>query len=49
MKVGITTLDGRSEILDGARGGEAVVVHSERSLEPGTRVKVVQSIVKPAR
>lgn len=49
VKVGLTTLDGRSEILDGPRSGEAVVVHSDRSLEPGTRVKVVESIVKPAR
>jgi HlyD family secretion protein len=49
VKVGITTLDGRSEILDGAREGDAIVVHSERSLDAGMRVKVVEAIVRPAK
>ena len=49
VKVGLTTLDGRSEILEGPRHGDAVVVHSERSLGPDSRVKVVESIARPAR
>ncbi len=49
VKVGITTLDGRSEILDGVREGDAIVVHSDRTLEARMRVKVVDAIVKPAK
>jgi hypothetical protein len=39
VKVGITTLDGRSQIVDGLNVGDEVVVHSERALKPDTRVK----------
>jgi HlyD family secretion protein len=46
VKVGITTLDGRSQILDGLNVGDEVVVHSEQALKPDTRVKVVPAIVR---
>ena len=46
VKVGITTLDGRSQILDGLNVGDEVVVHSEQVLKPDTRVKVVPAIVR---
>jgi len=46
VKVGITTLDGRSEILDGLNVGDEVVVHSEQVLKPDTKVKVVAAIVR---
>jgi HlyD family secretion protein len=45
VKVGITTLDGRSQIVDGLDVGDAVVVHSEQALQPDARVKVVSAIV----
>ncbi|MEO8306398.1 MAG: efflux RND transporter periplasmic adaptor subunit [Betaproteobacteria bacterium] len=45
VKVGITTLDGRSQLLDGLVVGDAVVVHSERALQPDARVKVAAAIV----
>ncbi|MBP8298019.1 MAG: efflux RND transporter periplasmic adaptor subunit, partial [Burkholderiales bacterium] len=35
VKVGITTLDGRSQILEGLQAGDEVVVHSEQALQPG--------------
>lgn len=46
VKIGITTLDGRSQILDGLDAGDEVVVHSEQGLQPDTRVKVVPAIVR---
>lgn len=45
VKVGITTLDGRSQIVDGLNVGDAVVVHSEQVLKPDARVKIVPEIV----
>ncbi len=46
VRVGITTLDGRSEIQDGPGVGDEVVVHSDAALRPDTRVKVVTAIVR---
>ena len=46
VKAGITTLDGRSQLLDGPGVGDEVVVHSEAALNPDTRVKVVTAIVR---
>jgi len=48
VKVGITTLDGRSQVLDGLGDGDEVIVHSEQSLKPDARVKVVTAIVRSA-
>jgi HlyD family secretion protein len=46
VKAGITTLDGRSQVLDGLAVGDEVVVHSERALQPEAKVKVVSAIVR---
>lgn len=46
VSVGITTLDGRSQIIKGLESGDEVVVHSERALKPDARVKAVASIVR---
>lgn len=46
VKVGITTLDGRIQILDGLETGGEVVVHSEHALKPDAKVLVVPSIVR---
>jgi HlyD family secretion protein len=46
VKVGITTLDGRSQILEGLDGGEEVVVHSEKALQADAPVKIVTAIVR---
>ena len=46
VKVGITTLDGRSQIVDGLDVGDEVVVHSEQVLTPDSRVKAVPAIVR---
>ena len=48
VKLGITTLDGRSQIIDGLSVGDEVVVHSEQALAPEAKVKVVPTIVRAA-
>lgn len=45
VKVGIATLDGRSQILDGLGDADEVVVHSEGTLKAESTVKVVSAIV----
>jgi len=47
VQVGTTTLDGRSQILAGLDDSDAVVVHSEQSLQPDAKVKVVAALVRP--
>ncbi|MCC6196620.1 MAG: efflux RND transporter periplasmic adaptor subunit [Burkholderiales bacterium] len=44
VAVGITTLDGRSQILDGPAAGDEVIVYSEQALKPDAKVKVVATI-----
>jgi HlyD family secretion protein len=46
VKTGLTTLDGRTQILDGLADGDEVIVHSEQVIKPDTRVKVVTAIVR---
>lgn len=46
VTVGITTLDGRSQIVAGLDVGDEVIVHSEQALKPGAKVKVVPAIVR---
>jgi multidrug efflux pump subunit AcrA (membrane-fusion protein) len=46
VRIGLSTLDGRSQVLDGLDDGEAVVVHSQQSLRAGLPVKVVTALVK---
>ncbi|MCM2251165.1 MAG: efflux RND transporter periplasmic adaptor subunit [Ramlibacter sp.] len=48
VKIGMTSLDGRSQVLEGLDAGDEVVVHSERELRPDARVKVVSAIVRSA-
>lgn len=45
VKLGGTGLDGTVQILEGLAAGDEVVIHSERELNEGTRIKVVSQIV----
>lgn len=45
VDIGITTLDGRSQILAGLAAGDEVIVHSEQALQPDAKVRVVAAIV----
>jgi len=49
VEVGISTLDGRSQILAGLAVGDEVVVHSEQALQPDAKVRVVSAIVGARR
>jgi HlyD family secretion protein len=44
VKAGISGADGRVQILDGLKEGDAVIVHSERELTEDSRIKVVSAI-----
>lgn len=48
VKPGITTLDGRTQIVEGLNAGDEVVVHSEHALRADARVRVVDAIVRTA-
>ncbi|MGB5065020.1 MAG: efflux RND transporter periplasmic adaptor subunit, partial [Candidatus Competibacter sp.] len=48
VTIGITTLDGRSQVLDGLTDDDEVVVHSEQALRPDARARVVTAIVGSA-
>lgn len=46
VRIGLATLDGRSQILEGLDDGETVIVHSQQSLRAGLPVKVVAALVR---
>jgi HlyD family secretion protein len=46
VRAGITTLEGRTQILDGLNAGDEVVVHSEQALKPDVRVRIVSAILR---
>lgn len=46
VKIGFSTMDGRTQILDGLAEGDEVVVYSQQALREGLKVKVVSTLVK---
>jgi HlyD family secretion protein len=48
VKLGATSLDGQTQILDGLKSGDEVVVYSQKPLSAGARLQVVDTIVAPA-
>lgn len=46
VRIGLATLDGRSQILEGLDDGETVIVHSQQSLRAGLTVKAVHALVR---
>lgn len=44
IKLGTSTLDGSVEVLGGLGAGDEIIVHSERELSEGSRVKVVEQL-----
>lgn len=44
VRTGQTSLDGQVQILDGLKAGDSVVVFSEKALQAGSRVKVVERL-----
>lgn len=48
IQTGATDLEGRVQIVQGLSGGERLVVHSDKALKAGSRIKVVEHIMAPA-
>ncbi|MBK9159962.1 MAG: efflux RND transporter periplasmic adaptor subunit [Nitrosomonadales bacterium] len=46
VKIGLSTMDGRTQILDGLVDGDEVIVYSQQALREGLKVKVVSALVK---
>jgi len=44
IKLGASSLDGLVQVLDGISSGDEIIVHSERELSAGGRVKVVEKL-----
>ena len=44
IKLGTSTLDGSVQVLEGLSAGDEIIVHSERELSEGSRVKVVEQL-----
>lgn len=49
LRIGLATLDGRSQVLEGLAEGDEVIVHSEKALAPGARVRTVAAIAGAGR
>ncbi len=48
VTLGASSLDGQVQVLKGLQAGDPVVVYSQKALSAGSRVKVVDALVKPA-
>lgn len=46
IKLGSSSLDGWVQVLDGIGPGDEIIVHSERELSEGSRVKVVEQLAE---
>ena len=46
VKIGATTMDGRTQILDGLGDDDTVIVYSQQPLRPGLDVKIVPRLVQ---
>lgn len=44
VKVGVSTLDGRTHVIEGLRDGDAVIAYSEQALAPDMRVRTVTTL-----
>ena len=45
MRLGLSSLNGQVQILEGLQAGDRVVVFSEKELTAGSRIKVVDSLL----
>lgn len=49
LRLGVSGLDGRVQVLEGLQAGDQVVVYSEKELSENTRFKVVDALAGAAR
>lgn len=47
VKVGAISLDGQVQIWEGIQAGDEIVVYSQKPIEAGSRLQVVDAIIKP--
>lgn len=48
VRLGVSSLDGQVQVLEGLQAGDEVVVYSQKALASGNRVQVVESLVPAA-
>lgn len=46
VRLGVRSLDGQVQVLDGLKAGDEVVVYSQKALTPGARVQVVDTLIQ---
>jgi len=46
IRVGTSTMDGRTQILDGLSNDDTIIVYSQQPLRPGLNIKVVPELVR---
>jgi HlyD family secretion protein len=46
VQLGAYGLDGQVQVLDGLKAGDEVVVYSQKALSAGSRIQVVDALVK---
>lgn len=46
VRLGVSSLNGQVQVLEGLKAGDTVVVYSQKALTSGARVKVVDALVK---
>lgn len=46
VRLGVASLDGQVQVLDGLRAGDSIVVYSQKALTVNSRVQVVDALVK---
>jgi HlyD family secretion protein len=44
VRIGLTSLDGQVQVLEGLKAGDDVVVYSEKALTAGSRIKIVDQL-----
>ncbi len=47
VKLGVASLDGKTQIIDGLKAGDEVAVYSQKPLSAGARLQIVDAIVAP--
>jgi HlyD family secretion protein len=45
VRLGLASLDGKVQVLDGLQAADLIVEFSEKELKPGSRIKIVDSLV----
>lgn len=49
VKLAAASADGQTQVLDGLNPGDEIIVHSERELHAGSRIRVVPSLAESGR